>query len=926
MFRMQFCRISLLVALALGACAQVPPPANRVDDQVDARQILWQRSLDDALALAKATGMPLFIAVNMDGESASDRIVHENYRDPAFVALTRRCVCLGASVFRHNARDHDDQGRRIICPRFGEITCGEHVALEPLVFDKWLADGERVAPRHALIQPDGKKAFDLSLCFDLQDIDRALAAAVAQGFGLNPGVTRANQITPPQVAPPPVDAAGAGSSDTWAELAARRDCRGRAALEAVLARVQSDATLGAALDAIAAHGDAGSLEALRVVAARMPSLPVPQCAALVRAGARLGSTQDWLGTLQEMTERLGAAPGDPGPDPGQRVLLQWLVTQRREATPAQLSFLLARSSLAMSCSYKDGDWLLGSVNDGPGSLYDETTRPHGGPVDLGRLLQTANAVARREGALPRPGGATDDMPEANALQQQLEQLDAEPNARREDPEWLARFAKASLDLGRRHIESGQRDAQLLLEDAARSFAKALAKVPGRYEWWIERARAAYFLQRFAEEVEAGRRAFAIAAGSEQLPADADLLASPVLQDARAIEALRWVGDGCARLLAERAGKGPAAELCGMIDGLRSLSVVAASPFGSDQDWVSFASFCGAIGLLREEQAVLQCGVMRYPGSRDLRQSLNASLWKCGRPELMPVVAEAIARAHAPSADAAWFCGYAWILAAEDARRCEDPRVALSAYDAAQAWFAQAAAANADYRDNCAWYDALAGVGQGMALAQAGQRGGAADSLESAIRAHRDLSQLKDGLDCDVLDLVDRILEWRADGPSRVQPLDLLDRLDKVASDDPFWAIAIADSALREALRADGRNPDRTMRDTVDAAGNKITMPMGKPTADGDALLRASIEAGRRAVQRGNTELAQKTLAQSLTIQAERLLERGQQDGVQMALAEAAPLLGLAPPAADPDAAALRACVQQLRARLGDARPRLRPGR
>ena len=53
-------------------------------------------------------------------------------------------MCLGASVFRHNVRDHDDEGRRIPCPRFGCITCGEHMALEPVLFEKYLAASERI--------------------------------------------------------------------------------------------------------------------------------------------------------------------------------------------------------------------------------------------------------------------------------------------------------------------------------------------------------------------------------------------------------------------------------------------------------------------------------------------------------------------------------------------------------------------------------------------------------------------------------------------------------------------------------------------------------------------------------------------------------------------------------------------------------------
>src|SRR5882672_8314874 len=109
------------LALALIAAVQAPraggPP--RYDD---AHQILWQRSLEDALAISKAEQRPLLIAINADGESASERIVRQRYHDTAFVASTRSFVCVAASFFRHTPRDYDEQGRRIPCPRFGEVT------------------------------------------------------------------------------------------------------------------------------------------------------------------------------------------------------------------------------------------------------------------------------------------------------------------------------------------------------------------------------------------------------------------------------------------------------------------------------------------------------------------------------------------------------------------------------------------------------------------------------------------------------------------------------------------------------------------------------------------------------------------------------------------------------------------------------------
>lgn len=863
-------------------------PAQAPAEATDLRQVHWQRTLADAEALAQATGRPLLIAVNMDGESASDRIVHEQYRDPAFVALTRHCVCLGCSVFRHNARDHDDQGRRIPCPRFGGITCGEHMVLEPELFAKYLADGERVAPRHALVRTDGTKAFDLSLCFDLKDIDRALAAAVADAAGTDL---------------PPI-------ANEWPLLAARRDASGREVLEAAVAAASDEATLLAALGAIGTAGDAGSIEALRVVAARLPASSPRVRAAFAAAVGSLGVAAAASDALRSCARDLGAIPGDPGPGAAQRVWLETLAALDPATVAANASFLRANAA-------------VGVVHVGE---LDEALAAHGGAVDLASLLQVAAALTRSEAALPQAGGPTDAMPEEPALLRELERLDGEQAQRREDPEWQAAFAKASLDLGRRHLETGARDTQLLLEDAANHFRTALERVPDRYEWWIERARTAYFLQRFAEQVAAGERAFAVATGLPRPPAAVDLATHAVLRDARAIEALRWIGDGHARLLAERAGKDAAIEVGGMVDGLRALGVVAASPFGSEQDWLGFGSFAGAVGLWRQEQAIAQCGAGRCPASRDLRQALNAALWNCGRQDLSGAVAEQIARSSPPSADADWFAGYAQLLVAEDARRTEQPWAAVDAYDRALRWFATAAARNPAYRDSCDWFAAVAHVGRGHAFAQAGERARGAEALLAAVQKHGDLSAVRDGLGYDVLDLVDKLTEWRGDGSAPVRPLPLLDELDALAPETSFWALAVSDSALREALRADGRNADRVERKTVDAAGNEITMPMGRPTEEGDAWLHAAIESARRAVARSAAEADRQPLAQSDTIQAERLLERGRLDGVREALAEAAATMGWTAPAADADEAALRALAEQFRSRLGPARPRLREGR
>ncbi len=137
--------------------------------------IAWQRSLDDAWALVQTTKKPLLICVNMDGETASESLAWKRYRDPDFAALTRGFVCVLASPDRHTARDHDDQGRRLVDPRFGRLVCSEHIDIEPALYDRFF-DGRRVAPRHVGVAPDGTVLFDIYLVNDLGVIDDALKA------------------------------------------------------------------------------------------------------------------------------------------------------------------------------------------------------------------------------------------------------------------------------------------------------------------------------------------------------------------------------------------------------------------------------------------------------------------------------------------------------------------------------------------------------------------------------------------------------------------------------------------------------------------------------------------------------------------------------------------------------------------------------
>ncbi|MEZ5967021.1 MAG: hypothetical protein R3F56_24495 [Planctomycetota bacterium] len=905
--RALFLTITWLLGGSPGACAQEAPAAEgpaatAATPEVGRHQILWQRSLDDALALARAEGRPLLIALNMDGESASDRIVHENYRDPAFVSASRACVCLVASVFRHSPRDHDEYGRRIPCPRLGEVTCGEHIALEPILFDRYLTDGERVAPRHAVIRPDGTKAFDLSLCFDLRDIDRALQRVVDEAGVATLAAPRAT---------------------SWPQLAARRDHRGRAQLEDALTAAMAPAAMHEALAAVAAAGDVGALDALRVLAMRGPSLDP-------------GLRQQTLATARhlELAGPLAAAVrqrvqyGARGDLAGHASSWLPMLAELDGSSATTRTFLLACLGVA-SADPATNEALARSLGTGAQTKVEACLSEHGGDHTLEDTLQVARAVTAQAGGatLPRAQPTGDQMPEADVLERQLDELERALRAAPDDATLHARFGKASLDLGRRRLDAQQKDAPLLFQDAERHLRQALEADGQQATWWIERARTAYFLTRFREQVEYGERAFAAARSAAFASApQRDLLADAVLDDPLAIEALRWVGDGHARLLAERAGQDPTAEFAGILDCLRALGTVAASPFADGKDWLSLGSACGALGLWHEELTVLIAGAMRLPADGDLRQAIHGSLWNLGRIDLAPVWADTIGAQRRPQADSAWFAGYARILAAEDQRRCEQPELALSIYAAAAAKLERARALRPDYAASCTQQIAHTWLGRGFAHARAGRQQQAADCLLSAVRTGASVRDARDGLGYDVLDLVDKALEWRAPGPSPVDPAALLDGLQGADPDTAFWALAVSDSCLREALRADGRNPQRVDKETVDAGGNKITMPMGLPTEEGDRYLRESMAAAARARAKAQSVDERHVVAQAPAIWAERMLERGRLDGVREAVATAAAVLDMDVPEENASEATLRSISAQLRARLGEARPRARPGR
>jgi tetratricopeptide (TPR) repeat protein len=179
-------------ALRMGSPATMPSgttveamwPAPTAADWEKPCLVPWQRSFADALRVSAETGKPILVCVNMDGEPASEHFAGIRYRSADTAALLAPYVCLPASVYRHTERDYDERGARVPCPRLGTVTCGEHIAAETALYERYF-EGTRVAPRHIMLELDGSESYDVYYSWDTASVFTAFRKGV-EGRGTRP--------------------------------------------------------------------------------------------------------------------------------------------------------------------------------------------------------------------------------------------------------------------------------------------------------------------------------------------------------------------------------------------------------------------------------------------------------------------------------------------------------------------------------------------------------------------------------------------------------------------------------------------------------------------------------------------------------------------------------------------------------------------
>ncbi|MBK8179964.1 MAG: HEAT repeat domain-containing protein [Planctomycetes bacterium] len=141
-----------------------------------AGDVRWEKSLDEALARAKAENKPVFLAVNMDGERANDQLATKTYADKSFQEWAARTVNVVAS-----AAEHASLGKP--CPRFDGLECIDHRRADSAARASVLkpdSQGFVIAPQHVWIAPDGKLLFSVPYAVTLEELNWCMASALRE--------------------------------------------------------------------------------------------------------------------------------------------------------------------------------------------------------------------------------------------------------------------------------------------------------------------------------------------------------------------------------------------------------------------------------------------------------------------------------------------------------------------------------------------------------------------------------------------------------------------------------------------------------------------------------------------------------------------------------------------------------------------------
>jgi hypothetical protein len=601
----------------------------------------FQRTWEDALTLSQETGRPILVCVNMDGEIASEHYAGVRYRQPDIAALYEPYVCVIASVYRHTPRDHDERGQRVLCPRFGSVTCGEHIAIEPILFERFF-DGVRVAPRHIMVELDGSEQYDVYYALDTDSVFKRIQTGISDRASEPRPAIRGDRSVLERVASP--------------------DNRDRSAVEQ--AYLEADpAGRRALLEAALAAKDAASADLLRLAVFGLDS----ELASLARQSLAQRESEDAV-------ELIGEALGTPLPAPEQ------------EALVAALDRLGARSERARTLAA-----VQRAAKGGGSGLDPEAWRRRlaEAPAKRASFYEVAyGASAAARGAADASAGTPAPSERAQQLLEQARAFIEHADSGEADARYMellradaARFLAAISAMGFESFESRALSAYLADRRGDAQAAQQLG--------------AAALLALSGDSKGAAEAA----AGSPAKPADADSRGGP-LDTARLTAALEGLDPA---LLAHPATalvlSGFAAEREAQIRRAQrerqpwpesllaevnaAYELLSKHPAGRPSQAARHYEFLWTLGAKRQALSVLERGVQRFLADGELHQRYRAAFLITEGPEGLERRYDALLALHPQDASLLAQVAYGDLVLAEHQRRTRPegwPAKALAAYD------------------------------------------------------------------------------------------------------------------------------------------------------------------------------------------------------------------------------------------------------
>jgi hypothetical protein len=655
--------------------------------------IEWERTWEDALAVSKETGKPILVCVNMDGEIASEHYAGIRYRQPEVGELFSNYVCLIASTYRHNPRDHDEQGRRILCPRFGGVTCEEHIRVEPLLYEKFF-EGTRVSPRHIMVEPEGvdgkgeqAEVFDVFYTWDTASVfDR-----IQQGLDER------------QLEPTPF----VRGDRTLVERVASRAAADREAVEKAF-REGDDETRRKLLQAAIANADADPIGLLRLA---IQGLDEDQARMAREALAKV----DHPGA----TELLADALAVPLPENERQALVAALERIGERSARARTLAVAYTSAANGSRAVDVSSWVAGATYE---------------PASYDRVAERAEMASRRAASLAKDSTdyAKARLDESVATLQLA--LDPSSSGR------LARNAAVVTDYRR-----------LMLADARRALQEAESALPEGADaaggWKLHAARALLAANDPQPDLDTAYAEAALAVPAMGTDAEEGYVAFATLKlfaegrRKQIVDAIRkqeqWPGEWLADMDA-------------------AYRVIAEHPLGTDLDVVTHVDFLDWMRAWRRATSLLEIGLRRFPESWVLRdRERGRILRRRGIDGLLSVYREQLEAEDAPM-HLRWFAAYAAIVAAESYRRADDRDQALTAYDRALELYDAHVAAHPETKPNCDHYAALCLAGKGRIAFERGQLDDSVALLLASFDRCPEAAAALDGLNLSPVDTAKQV--------------------------------------------------------------------------------------------------------------------------------------------------------------------------